>query len=152
VVITAERHLHKTEVTIPFYDHQLIGLGADADLFTSMSQALDKLEKQAVKTRDKWREKRRDTPDADGEAPAISPSQKATAKPNAKPARKEAARDVRIFPVNHHDRRKPMTLEEAVIELQSDASLTYMVYRDADKQCVSVLVRRQDGHFDLIES
>jgi putative sigma-54 modulation protein len=152
VVITAERHLHKTEVTIPFYDHQLIGLGADVDLFTSMSQALDKLEKQAVKTRDKWREKRRDTPNADGEAPAIGPSPKALAKPNAKPARKQTARDVRIFPVNHHDRRKPMTLEEAVIELQSDASLTYMVYRDADKQCVSVLVRRQDGHFDLIES
>jgi hypothetical protein len=28
----------------------------------------------------------------------------------------------------------------------------YVVYRDAEKECVSVLVRRRDGHFDLIES
>jgi ribosome hibernation promoting factor len=147
VVITAQRHLHKTEITIPFYDHQLIGLGADVDLFTSMSQALDKLETQAVKTRNKWREKRRDSTDAEEE-----PAAKPTAKVNVKPAKNETGKNVRIFPVNHHDRRKPMTLEEAVIELESNASLTYMVYRDADKECVSVLVRRQDGHFDLIES
>jgi putative sigma-54 modulation protein len=151
VVITAERHLHKTEITIPFYDHQLIGLGADVDLFTSMSQALDKLEKQAVKTRDKWREKRRDSTEAE-EDPAAKPPAKPAAKLNVKPAKNETGKDVRIFPVNHHDRRKPMTLEEAVIELESNASLTYLVYRDADKECVSVLVRRQDGHFDLIES
>jgi putative sigma-54 modulation protein len=151
VVISAERHLHKTEITIPFYDHQLIGLGADVDLFTSMSQALDKLEKQAVKTRDKWREKRRDSTEA-GEEPAANPPARPAAKLNVKPAKNETGKGVRIFPVNHHDRRKPMTLEEAVIELESNASLTYMVYRDADKECVSVLVRRQDGHFDLIES
>jgi hypothetical protein len=28
----------------------------------------------------------------------------------------------------------------------------YMVYRDADRECLSVLVRRKDGNFDLIES
>jgi hypothetical protein len=52
--------------------------------------------------------------------------------------------------VNHLDQRKPMTLEEALLEFQKDDD--YVVYRDADKQCVSVLIRRRDGHFDLIES
>jgi hypothetical protein len=28
----------------------------------------------------------------------------------------------------------------------------YLVYRDAQKDGISVLVRRRDGHFDLIES
>ena len=144
VVITTERHLHKTEITLPFYDHQLIGLGSDADLFTSLSHALDKLETQAVKTRNKWREKRRDSTDV--------PPVKQAAKPNGKPVKKEAGKSVRIFPVNRHDGHKPMTLEEAVIELNNNESLTSMAYRDADKQCVSVLVRRKDGHFDLIES
>ena len=147
VVVTAERRLHKTEITIPFYDHQLIGLGSDADMFTSMSQALDKLETQAVKTRNKWREKRRDNPEI-----TEPPEAKAAPKTNLKPARKEFGKKVRISPVNHHDLRKPMTLEEAVIELQSNITQTYVVYRDADKECVSVLVRRPDGHFDLIES
>jgi putative sigma-54 modulation protein len=150
VVVTAERRLHKTEITIPFYDHQLVGLGSDADLFTSMSQALDKLETQAVKTRGKWREKRRDHTE-DLEQAIAEPVAKPAAKPAAKPGLNQTRKAVKIVPVNHHDRRKPMTLEEAVIELQSNAQLTYTVYRDADKQCVSVLVRRQDGHFDLIE-
>jgi putative sigma-54 modulation protein len=153
VVVTMERHLHKTEVTVPFYDHEFVGLGADTDLFTSMSQALDKLETQAVKTRNKWREKRRDNKeDAIAKEPVAMPAAKAPAKPVAKPNAKAESKQPRVFAINHHDRRKPMTLEEALIELDSDTSLNYMVYRDADKQCVSVLVRRQDGHFDLIES
>ena len=51
--------------------------------------------------------------------------------------------------VNHRDRRKPMTLDEALLEMEQDQD--YLVYRDADKERVSVLVRRRDGHFDLIE-
>ena len=46
-----------------------------------------------------------------------------------------------------HDTR--VALEEALLEMESDRD--YMVYRDADKQCLSVLVRRRDGNFDLIE-
>ena len=42
-----------------------------------------------------------------------------------------------------------MTLDEAVMEIEKDQD--YLVYRDADKDRVSVLVRRRDGHFDLIE-
>jgi putative sigma-54 modulation protein len=142
VVITTERHLNKSEITIQFYDHQLVGLGADSDLFTSMSQALDKLEKQALKTRTKFREKkRRDTAEPVAEETPEEPA-----------VQTRANHRVQVFSVNHHDQRKPMTLEEALIELEGDASLPYMVYRDADRECVSVLVRRKDGNFDLIES
>ena len=140
VIITTERHLHKAEITVQFYDHSLVGVGADQDLFTSMTQALDKLEKQAVKQRGKWREKKRREPGEPGES----------AEEPAGAAASESER--RIFVVNHHERRKPMTLEEALIELDGDASRPYLVYRDAEKECVSVLVRRKDGHFDLIES
>ncbi len=60
VVVTMVRHLHKAEVTIQFYDHQLVAQGSDADLFTALSEALDKLETQAVKNRGKWQERRKD--------------------------------------------------------------------------------------------
>lgn len=141
VIITTERHLHKAEITIQFYDHQLVGVGADTDLFTSMSEALDKLEKQAVKQRTKWREKKRH---GNGEAAEESAEEPAAAAQN--PA------ETHVFVVNHHGRRKPMTLEEALIEMESNGARDYLVYRDAEKECVSVLVRRKDGHFDLIES
>ena len=59
VVVTTVRHLHKAEISIPYYEHQLIGLGSDADVFTALCEALEKLETQAVKNRGKWREKHR---------------------------------------------------------------------------------------------
>jgi len=138
VVITNERRLHKAEITIQFYDHQLVGIGSDGELFSAMSAAIEKLEKQAVKQRTKWIEKKRRAPGSKSvnEAAAAAPV--------------ESASGPRIFRVNHHDRRKPITLEEAMIEMEDGRE--YMVYRDSDKECVSVLVRRRDGNFDLIES
>jgi ribosomal subunit interface protein len=46
-----ERHLHKMQVIINFYDHSLVGEGVDADLETAMCQAIEKLEKQIVNLR-----------------------------------------------------------------------------------------------------
>jgi putative sigma-54 modulation protein len=137
VVVTMVRHLHKAEVTIQFYDHQLVANSSDADVFTAIYEALDKLEIQAVKNRDKWQERRKDG------SPKESPPKKNAEKAQTPPA-------VNIFQVNHHDSRKPMTLEEAMLEMEQDRD--YLVYRDANKERVSVLVRRRDGHFDLIES
>ena len=141
VVVTAERHLLHAEITLPFYDHELIGLGSDADLFTAMSVALDKLETQAITAGKKWREKTRR---AD-----VGESEEAETPAEATPAATRAK--ARVFRVNHQEDRKPMTLEEALLEISGDGR-DYLVYRDADKDCLSVLVRRTDGNFDLIES
>jgi putative sigma-54 modulation protein len=161
VAITTERHLHHAEITLQFYDHQLVGEGADTDLYTAMSLALDKLETQAVKQRGKWREKARRqngtgrkpvaAVPAETEAPksAGGKSVKASAKPIENGSRQKSAGQ-RVFRVNHLNRRKPMTLDEAMIEMEGGRD--YMVYRDSDRECVSVLVRRRDGNFDLIES
>jgi putative sigma-54 modulation protein len=141
VVLTTERHLHHAEITLQFYDHQLVGIGSDADLFAALSAALEKLEKQAVKTRTKWREKARRSDNGEpAPEPEIAPA----------PSRNGAAAAPRVFRVDHKGQRKPMTLDEALIEMENGHE--YMVYRDADRECLSVLVRRRDGHFDLIES
>ncbi len=139
VVVTAERHLHNAEITLQFYDHQLIGIGSDADLFTAMSTALEKLEKQAVKQRTKWREKQRRS-DVSGTVVEVP----------AAPDGDGGRTPHRVFRVDHHEHNKPITLEEALLAMEEDRD--YVVYRDADRQCLSVLVRRRDGGFDLIES
>lgn len=41
-----------------------------------------------------------------------------------------------------------MTLDEALIAVEGR---DYVVYRDAQRDCVSVLIRRADGNFDLVE-
>jgi putative sigma-54 modulation protein len=73
----------------------------------------------------------------------------AEASATAKGAAVQSVAPVNVFRVNHHDNRKPMTLDEAMLEMEQDRD--YVVYRDADKERISVLVRRRDGHFDLIE-
>ena len=150
-----ERHLRKVEIVVNFYDHSLIGEGADPDLETALCQAMEKLETQAAKLRSRWRDTHRDPksvrstkenweqsfPDA-GSAAANLP-----AKPGVNGSR---PRKPRVFRVNYDEDSKPMTLEEAVIEMENQQD--YVVYRDASKNRLSVLVRRADGHFDLIES
>ena len=140
VMVRQERHLNRAEITVQFYDHQLVGEGADSDLFKAVSVALERIEKQAVNQRGKWREKHRRE-----EAPAPAPE---AAPAPCTAARNGAAR--RVYRPNAHERRKPITLDEAMLEMEKDRD--YIVYRDADKESVSVLVRRRDGHFDLIET
>jgi len=160
VVITTERHLTNAEVTMNFYDHSLVGVGAGSDFFTAVSAALDKAEKQALKIRTKWRDTKRGPKDksmegVNGKAASVvepePPVKKLKAKTKAAPAAIVEPEEAgpQVFRVNRHEKRKPMTLEEAMIEVDGR---DYMVYRDADRGCLAVLIRRKDGNFDLVES
>lgn len=142
VILSLERHLHHAEATINYYGHQLVGIGSSNDLFTAIHSAAEKLEKQALKARTKWRDIKR-TP----RKGAAEPEPAAAA---AEPEDAEEGESApRVYRVNHHQKRKPMTLDEAVMHM--DKSRNYLVYRDAETDRVSVLVRRQDGNFDLVE-
>lgn len=140
VILSQVRHLHHAEVTVNYYGHQLVGLGSNSDLFNAIHSAAVKLEKQCVKAVTKWRDAKRTprkaTPEVEVELPA--------------PSGAEAEAERRVYRVNHHQKRKPMTLDEALLEM--DAKRDYLVYRDAETDRVSVLVRRRDGHYDLVEA
>jgi len=151
-----ERRLHKVEIRSNFYDHALLGTGEDADLMTAICEAIDKLEKQIVKLRNRWRDTHRDVKSlraqkesageaAEEETPAPAPSRKA-----AKANGNGLALKPRVFRVAPDGDAKPMTLEEAILVMRTDVD--YIVYRDQDRSSLSVLFRRRDGHFDLIEA
>src|SRR5580704_394732 len=109
VVVTMVRHLHKAEVTIQFYDHKLVAVGSNADLFAALSEALEKLEAQAVKNRGKWRESHRRKDGSSKESTAMKKAGEAEASPkSSKGAAVLSGPPVNIFRVNHHDSRKPM--------------------------------------------
>src|SRR5260370_6765898 len=59
VILSLERKMHKAEATINYYGHQLVGVSSSADLFTAIHLAAEKLEKQCVKARTKWRDAKR---------------------------------------------------------------------------------------------
>ena len=143
VIVTQERRMSCAEITLQFHDRKLVGKASDMDLFTALSTALEKLDSQAVKQRTKWRAIHRHN-DAGAKRPAEASPGRSAEKGGDEPEGK------RIFRVSGDGRRKPMTLDEALLEM--DQNRDYLVYRDAQREGLSVLVRRRDGHFDLIES
>jgi ribosomal subunit interface protein len=64
VVLSHERHLNHAEVTVPYHHHELVGEASDTDLFTALHAAAQKLEAQAIRVREKWRDGKR-TPKSD---------------------------------------------------------------------------------------
>jgi len=151
-----ERHLHKVEILMNFYDNQLVGEGADADLTVALTQAVEKLEKQLIKQRDRWRDTHRaakavrsDKENWNG-APINADRPLEKSEKRSKPGVNGGERKPKVFRVNYNDGRKPMTLEEALLEM--DDTTDYVVYRNSQRNCLSVLVKRPDGNFDLIES
>jgi putative sigma-54 modulation protein len=155
VILSLERHLHLAEATVNYYNHQLVGLGESTDLFTAIHSAAEKLEKQALKTRERWRDTKRAPREAEKEP-------EAAVKPAAKPGKVRGRRvetktidelpeaEQRVYHVDQHKKRKPMTVEEAALDL--DKNRDYVVYRDAATGRTSVLIRRRDGHLDLVEA
>jgi putative sigma-54 modulation protein len=144
VVLSLERHLHHAESTVKYYGQQLVGLGSSADLFTAIHSSAQKLETQAVKARTKWRDNKRTPRKASSEAEAEHPPEPEIVETE------EAEAEKQVYKVNHHQKRKPMTLDEAMLAMNQGRD--YVVYRDAETDKVSVLVRRRDGNFDLVEA
>jgi putative sigma-54 modulation protein len=163
VVVTSERHLHKAEITLHVHNHQLVGIGSDSDVFKAMCAAIERIEKQAAKDGAKWREKTRRSDSIkvvaakEGQTSTSKPAVqrkiapgKAAAGNNGHARRNSTSSDARVFRPDHHERGKPITLEEALLEMEDGRD--YVAYRDADKQAVCMLIRRRDGHYDLIET
>jgi putative sigma-54 modulation protein len=143
VILSLERHLHHAEATIRYFHNQLVGLGSSSDLFEAIREAAEKLEKQAVKARTKWRDNKRSPREA---APEESAPPPAAGKKRGEP---EPRTDRLIYHVENHKKSKPMTLEEAMLEMDGR---DYLVYRDAKTERMVMLVRRRDGHFDMVEA
>jgi putative sigma-54 modulation protein len=147
-----ERHLHRIDISMNFYDHAVAGEGVDADLPAAVTQAIEKIEKQLVRIRERWRDTHRTQPAAKVQAPwtgNVLPGEEISAD-TATAQASNGSRRPRVFRVDYNSDRKPMTLEEAMLEMERDVD--YVVYRDASRNCLSVLLRRPDGDYDLIES
>ena len=154
VILSSERHLQNAEIRLNYYDHKLVGEGAAADQFTAVMDAVEKVEKQAIKNRSKWREAKRDTPvraaRTTGDAVAMTeveaPPAKATGK--AKKAAK-GPKPSKVVRATAKINGKPMTIDEAMLAMEDNRE--YMVYRDTETDKMNVLIRRRDGKVDLVE-
>lgn len=148
VVLAIEKHRHLAEIQLKGRSALLSGQQETEDLYASIGAVVDKLERQALKHKEKLearkRRVRREAAAAVEAAPAPR-RKKATSRAAAAPAA-----PVPTIVRSARYRLKPLSAEDAALELDA-AGEDILVYRDAETYRVNVVYRRGDGGFGLID-
>ena len=160
VILTLEKHRNIAEITIKIRNHPIVGIAEATEMTAAVGEALDKIDRQAVKYKSRWRTKKRtarkqewpkqDTNEsAQHMAVGNNPS---TAVPVVVHSFPAVARMTETHVVKSADSvaMRPMTLEEAVKEAEF-RDRDVFVFRDPDGR-VKVLHRKKDGKMELIEA
>jgi putative sigma-54 modulation protein len=143
IILNSERHAHRAELTVHLRDHDVVGASSSPDLLTALTGAIDRVEKQVQKLRSRLRDTKR------------GPAKSLRAQPGGEPAPPEVAvAEIpivrKVYRASDRANQKPLTIEEALFEMEDGRD--YLVYRDAETGRLSVLLRRRDGNFDLVEA
>ena len=158
VILTVEKHRHKAEITITPRNGPIVGLAQAGDMVAAVNEALDHLEKQAVKYKTRWRSKKRKSAKKwNGHSTqediqtAVGLDEKTTV-PVVVHKFPAVARttDVHLVRSDEAVAMRPMTLEEAIKEAHF-RDRDVFVFRDP-KGKVMVLHRTRDGKMELIEA
>lgn len=139
VIIDVAKSRHTAEILLRSKILTVAGKGETPDMYASILRAVEKLEKQALKHKGKIIETKRQRPGAG----AVSERMERAA---TRPGR---TRRSRSGIEEEHARKKPMAVEEAVLEL-GQSKYPFVVFRNADSGDVNVLYRKKDGSLGLI--
>ena len=174
VILAVEKHRHKAEITISPRNGPLVGLAQAKDMTIAVNEALDHLEKQAVKYKKRWQSKRlsarkseeakkwngHDIEQADVSMAALRADNtltkvgltEKTAVPVAVHRYPAVARTTEVHLVRSSEAvaLRPMTLEEAIKEAHF-RDRDVFVFRDP-KGKLMILHRTRDGKMELIEA
>lgn len=159
VILAVEKHRNKAEITVTVRNHGIVGAAEAIDMSVAVGEALNRIERQAVKYRDRSRTLKRKK--GNGKAvtePAEIPMEVAvgasltTAVPVVVHAFPSVVRttDAHISRSDESVALRPLTLEEAVKEAEF-RDRDVFVFRDRDGK-VKVLHRKKDGKMELIEA
>jgi len=162
VILAVEKHRHEAEITISPRNGPLVGFAQAGDMKSAVNEALEHLEKQAVKYKTRWRSKKRHQQKNqeqkwNGKAAeenlsatlGLTETNEISLVVHRFPA---VAKSTEVHLVRSDDAvaMRPMTLEEAIKEAHF-RDRDVFVFRDP-KGKVMVLHRTRDGKMELIEA
>jgi putative sigma-54 modulation protein len=161
VILSVEKHRHKAEITINPRNDTLVGLAQAGDMKAAVNEALDHIEKQAVKYKTRWRTRKRQAGrKLNGKSAVIAEpvevlaaaAAAATTVPLTVHKYPLTSKTTEVHLVRSDDAvaLRPMTLEEAIKEAHF-RDRDVFVFRD-NKGKVMVLHRTRDGKLELIEA
>jgi putative sigma-54 modulation protein len=160
VILAVEKRRHKAEITVNSRVGPLVGLAQAGDMKAAIGEALEHLEKQAVRNKTRIiTKKRRSHNKWNGEAkPEVANEAAASAVLDPEPVEMVVHKfpavakstEVHIVRSDQAVAMRPMTLEEAIKEAHF-RDRDVFVFRDP-KGKVMVLHRTRDGKMELIEA
>lgn len=163
VVLTKEKTRVHAEVTLHARgEHFLHAAATGRDVQTALAGAVDKVDRQVQRLKNKWSKGKRQGISA-GKAASAAPRPERGGKgfssakgpgPAATRAATTAARAggdglLRIIRARRYE-VKPMSVDEAAMEVV-DGEDSFLVFRNAATDTINVLFRRPDGNLGLIE-
>ncbi len=173
VVLSLERHLHHADITIHSGAWVLRGRDKSEDMYASIDAAMDKIERQLRRYKDKLKTHHgRDRvhhrqglvnqltqvrhaifemPEEQDFAEAETPAPAAAAAPAPAPAQPSATETsaTRMLRTSHLA-VKPMTVDDAVMQMNLMDNDFY-VFTNVESHAMSIVYRRKDGQYGLIE-
>ena len=160
VILTLEKHRNIAEITIKIRNHPIVGIAEATDMTAAVGEALDKIDRQAIKYKSRWRTKKRQprktqwsnaVPKEEAQRIAVG-SNAATAVPVVVHSFPAVTKLTEAHVVKSADSvaMRPMTIEEAVKEAEF-RDRDVFVFRDPEGR-VKVLHRKKDGKMELIEA
>jgi putative sigma-54 modulation protein len=134
VILNIQRNRSKAEIHVRAKGVGYVVIEETPDMMDSLNRAFDTLETRIRKDRAKWREKKRR---GGRERKALAPAV-------AVPEPENRVIRASFFSL------KPMSLEEAIIQLDAKAKEVFLFRREGSQEWAAVY-RRKDGQYGLIE-
>jgi ribosome hibernation promoting factor len=136
VVLSVEKFRHMAEINIIGDRLNIYGKEVTDDMYSAIDIALDKLEKQIKKYKQKIRKHRS----------AQKPNTKENIGVDTRSREDEISQRILVKNIEY----KPMDVEEAVMQMGL-VNDNFLVFTDARTNQVNVLYRRKDGNYGLIQ-
>jgi putative sigma-54 modulation protein len=161
VILGCQKHRCKAEITVTVRGNPIVGLAEAGDMTAAVGEALDRIERQAIKQRTRGRSmkqkarKKQPSSTADVQVEEYRMAVGATASTavpvvvHGYPVSSRSL-EAHVVPATDAVAVRPMTVEEAVKEAQF-RDRDVFVFRDP-KGRVKVLHRTRDGKMELIEA
>jgi putative sigma-54 modulation protein len=138
VTLSVEKNRHIVEVTIPYDGGVIRGEEITGDMYASIDNVLDKLEKQIIRHRTKLEKSLR--------CDAFKHKETLYGGPYDEQEEEDGPKIVRVkrFAI------KPMSEEEAMLQIEM-VGHSFYVFMNSDTNLMNVLYKRKDGNYGLIE-
>jgi len=135
IIIEVEKNRNRSEVIVKWHKEVLTANTTNSDMYKSLSQTIDKIEKQTLRLKSKITDKHHKVKKVSTLTP---PRDEVEPMPNTPRIINSKSYAV-----------KPLTEEEAMMNLVAEEN-QFLVFRNADDEQISVIYKRKDGNYGLI--